>query len=73
MKAYIKNSVNNFDHPEDMRKILEYLNKNGKLNVSNKVVENLYREFSDRYAAGWLCIDEELLEEFADYISKVDI
>ena len=73
MKAYIKNTNYTFYYPEDMKKILDYLNKNGKLNVSDKTVENLYCDFSDRYAAGWLCVNEELLEEFADYIAEVEL
>lgn len=73
MRAYIPNSESNFDYPEDMSKILDYLNKNGQLNVQPNTVEALYREFSDRYSAGWMCVNDDLLEEFANWLSEVEI
>lgn len=82
MKAFIRNTETNFRYPEDMAKILAYLNEHGKLQVSEKTVEKLYFDFSeDRYCASWMGIpdnsyDEDfpnLLEEFADWLSEIDI
>jgi len=74
MKAYIKTSNTKFNYPTQMEILLKYLNENGKLFISDYKVEDLYREFSSEiYHVGWLHVDEEALEEFADFLSKVDI
>ena len=74
MRVYIKNEANDFEYPEEMAKILNHLNANGKLLVSAKTVENLYRDFSDElYCAGWMGINQKLLEEFADWLEKIDL
>lgn len=82
MKAFIKNTETKFRYPEQMAKILAYLNEHGKLQISEQTVEKLYFDFSeDRYCASWMGIpdkapDEDfpnLLEEFADWLSEIDI
>lgn len=74
MKVYVPNNTNyHFSYPEDMEKILKYLNENGKLYVSPKTIENYYYDFSWTYAAGWLGVNEEILEEFADYLSEIEL
>lgn len=73
MRAYIKNESVVFDYPEDMEKILRYLKANGTLNIQPSTVERLYYDFSDTHACGWCIVDEERLEEFADYLSEVEL
>ena len=72
MKIYKRNEVNNFTYPEDMKLILDYLNSHGKILVKESVIESLYYEFSDReYDAGWMGVNEQMLEEFEEWL--VDI
>lgn len=72
MKVYTPNKED-YTYPDEMEKILDYLSKHGKIHVSGKTIERLYEDFSDtRYCAGWMCVSNELLEEFADWLSEVD-
>ena len=73
MKVYIKRAESCFDYPDEMAKILTYLTENGSLNVSENTVERLYREFSEGRAAGWLCVDDEVLEDFANWLADLDL
>lgn len=73
MKAYIKNK-SKFDYPEEMEKILDYLNKWGNLNISAKEVEELYREYSEEvWCAGWIEVHDHILPSFADWLSEVEV
>ena len=73
MKVYKRNYEYNYDYPEDMKKILDYLNDHGKILVSGRCIEMLYREFSDEhYCAGWMIVDERTLEEFEDWLERYD-
>lgn len=74
MKAYVKNWRYAYYYPEDMEKILDYLNENGMVQVSRKSVENFYHEFSqDNYGVGWKAPEPEIIAEFADWLSEIDI
>lgn len=74
MKAFTYKNENSYEFPEDMEKILTYLNDIGKLHINNKMVEMYYREFCEEYyCAGWLKLDDEILEEFAQYLSEKDV
>ena len=74
MKIYIKNASACYDHPEDIGAILSYLAEKGKILCSDETVERMYREFSDdMYAAGWMCVDERILEEFSDWLAEIDL
>ena len=46
MKVYDLWKKDNFDYPEEMQKILDYLKAHGDLKVSASTAERLYREFS---------------------------
>lgn len=73
MKVYEKFDYT-LDRPADMEKIMSYLNEHGKLNVHAGTVERLYYEFSEEVAsASWLIPDEPWLEEFADWLSNVNL
>jgi hypothetical protein len=73
MKVYERNEVNNFRYPEEMKRILDYLNEHGKIFVKDSVIEDLYYEFSsDKYEAGWMGVNEQMLEEFEDWLNDYD-
>jgi len=73
MKAFEFRKCGKFDYPDDMELILNYLNERGKLNVSENRVESLYRKFSTNcYCAGWMGVND-VLEEFAEWLSDCDI
>lgn len=70
MKAWIRKKTYKFRYPDDMERILSYLNENGKILVSDKRVEELYGEFSNQYSASWLSVRDENLEDFADWLEE---
>lgn len=73
MKAYIKNK-SDFDYPEEMEKILAYLEKYGTLNISPKEVELKYSEYSeDRWCASWIAVRDHILPDFANWLSEVEV
>lgn len=73
MRVYEKHSSQDFDYPDDMKRILDYLNEHGMLLVKPLTVEKLYHDFSkDRYAV-WLYVDDDVLEEFANWLDELDI
>ena len=74
MKVYERNESIDFVYPDEMIKILDYLNKHGKILVEPSTIESLYFSFSnERYCAGWMIVDQELLEEFEEWLTEVDI
>ena len=74
MKVYVKNAQYKYQFPEDMERILTYLNENGELFVDGFTVEKLYEKFSDEcYCAGWITVDHYTLSEFADWLEKYDL
>ena len=73
MRVYEKHDSQDFDYPDDMKHILDYLNEHGTLLVKPLTVEKLYHDFSkDRYAV-WLYVDDDVLEEFANWLDELDI
>lgn len=74
MKVYERNECLDFAYPDDMKRILDYLNTHGKILVKPSTIESLYYDFSDeRYSASWLYVDEQILEEFEDWLTEKDI
>lgn len=73
MKVYDLWKKDNFDYPEEMQKILDYLKAHGDLKVSASTVERLYREFSSEYSAGWLIANDEYLTEFAEWLDEYEL
>lgn len=74
MKVYTKHDECTFDYPEEMDQILKYLEAHGTLLVSARAVQSLYRDYScERWAAGWIGVNEERLEEFADWLAEIEI
>lgn len=73
MKAYIQNE-REFDYPEDMERILAYLEKHGTLNISHGEVERLYRKYSeDTWCAGWVEATDRKIAGFAQWLSEVEV
>lgn len=76
MRVYVKNGESDetqFRYPEDMKKIMDYLQAHGTVQVQEKSIELFYEIFSDsQYDAGWLHVNDQILEEFADWLSKKD-
>lgn len=74
MKVYERNEYDNFTYPDEMAKILDYLNKHGKILAKPSTIESLYYDFSDeRYCAGWLCVNEDSLREFEEWLTEKEI
>lgn len=74
MKVYKRNKSYNYTYPDDMECILKYLNEHGKILVNPSAIEYLYYRFSDeRYCAGWMCVNDQVLEEFENYLTEVEI
>ena len=74
MKVYERNESIDFVYPDEMTEILDYLNKHGKILVKPSTIESLYFRFSDeKYSASWMIVDEELLKEFEEWLTEVDI
>lgn len=73
MKAYIQNK-SEFSYPEDMERILAYLEKHGTLNISHREVERLYREYSeDSWCAGWVEATDHKIAGFAKWLSEIEV
>lgn len=73
MKVYERNEPN-FAFPEDMKLILDYLNARGKILVKASTIEDLYYDFSDeKYCAGWMCVDKQILAEFEEWLNELEL
>ena len=60
---------NNTSTNEDVVAIRAYLSRVGDLSATDKEIEDKYAEFSEsKYAAGWMRLDDELLDEFATWL-----
>lgn len=70
MKVYKRHDKYNFAYPDDMEKILNYLRKHGEILANDSTIESLYYDFSDeKYDAGWMGVNEQMLEEFEDWLN----
>ena len=74
MKVFEPFKKYDYEYPEEMEKILQYLSEHGKVNVSGKTIASLYVDFSiEKYDADWKLVTNTTLEEFADYLSDIEI
>lgn len=62
-----------WNHPEDMKTIIEYLESTGKINIDYAILEDLYYEYSDSVCCGWRVVDEDSLPQFAKYLANVEL
>ena len=71
MKAF---KFYNFEYPDEMWKIIHYLEQRGKINIDYMKLEELYEDFSYYvYCAQWMVVTNERLEEFAEYLSEYEV
>lgn len=80
MKVYRRKKTDIFEHPEDMERILSYLEEYGEILVSPKIIEKLYHIYSKEvFVINWknlngdipysIC-DEILLENFESWLEQ---
>lgn len=70
MRVYERNPELEYAYPEDMKRILDYLNERGKILVKELVIERLYSDFSHEvYSASWMSVSESSLERFEDWLA----
>lgn len=73
MRVYERKIYFDFDYPDDMKMILDYLNERGEILVGELGIQSLYYEFSnEKYEASWLKVNEQFLEEFEDWLEHYD-
>ena len=73
MRVYERKYKFDFDYPEDMKLILDYLNEHGEILVGELAIEDLYRDFSDeKYCTSWMGVNEQRLAEFEDWLEHYD-
>lgn len=59
---------------EDIKEIYDYLKNNGTINIKYETINSLYGRFcAQEYSASWLNVNSEILEEFARWLSKIEI
>lgn len=62
---------NNTSTNKDVVAIRAYLSRIGDLSATDEEIEEKYAEFSEsKYAAGWMRLDDELLDEFATWLDN---
>ena len=62
-----------WDHPEDMKTIIDCLETKGKINIEYRLLEDLYYDYSESVDCGWCCVDDISLEQFAEFLSRVKL
>ena len=73
MRVYNRKFKFDYEYPEDMKLILDYLNEHGEILTGELVIEKLYRDFSDeKYCASWMGVNTQMLEEFEDWLEHYD-
>ena len=73
MRVYEKHLSQDFDYPDEMERILDYLNEHGTVLVKPLTIEKLNYEFSeDRYCAKWMCVNDDVLEELSNRLGEYD-
>ena len=68
-----KRSYANCDHPIDMLLIMDALESKGEVLVSVETIENLYYEFSNKCACGWRIVNEDSINEFAEWLDEYEL
>ena len=71
MKIYEK--YEQYEFPDDMKKIMGYLQEHGTVLVSTSTIEKFYRKYSEEeFCAQWMVVDENILEHFSDWLYEFD-
>lgn len=59
---------------DDLEEVKVYLKSKGVINIKYKSLDHLYRRFCDQeYSASWMSINSVILEEFAIWLSKIEV
>ena len=65
---YFKKRENRYTD-NDVATIRAYLSRVGDLSATDEEIEDKYADFSEsKYAAGWMRLDDMLLDEFATWL-----
>lgn len=68
---YFKKTKKNTSTSEDVAAIRAYLTQIGDLSATDEEIEDSYAYFSEnKYAAGWMRLDNKLLDEFATWLDS---
>ena len=68
------NVICQFSHPEEMKKIIDYLNeKNWVINCNLETLEKMWYIYSEKCGATWLYPNKYLIEGFIEYVKWIDI
>lgn len=71
MKAF---EFYDFQYPDEMWKIIRYLEQWGKINVDYMKLEKLYEDFSyDVYYAQWMMVSDKTLKGFTKYLTDIEV
>lgn len=62
-----------YNHPDDMKIIIDYLERTGKINIDYELLEDLYYDYSDSVCCGWRIVDDDSLPQFAEYLAHVEL
>lgn len=76
MKVYKLNREHDYskcDRPLDMIFIMNRLEGMGEVLVPVKLIEELYYKFSDEHCCGWRIVDEQSVNEFAEWLDEVEL
>ena len=74
MRAFVPFSKKyKYNHPDDMKIIIDYLERTGKINIDYELLEDLYYDYSDSVCCGWRIVDDESLSQFAEYLANVEL
>ena len=74
MKPFVRNKEYIFTYPDEMKKIISFLESIGTININYDTLERLYYDFSEEcYSASWITVNEDILKEFARWLEDVDI
>ena len=72
-RLYKKPDYSSCNYPEDMATIMRILEKKGEVLVSVDTIEDLYYEFSEKCYCGWRIVDEESVNEFAEWLDEHEL
>lgn len=62
-----------FTYPEEMKTIIDYIEKSGKCNLDYKNLEKAWYVFSEIYDATFLTPDDQFLHDFGEWLTDYDV
>ena len=74
MKVFVSSDENfKYTYPEEMAKIIKYIEDRGTLNVKYPTLEKLWYAFSETRCAAFLIADDATIDEFLDWIHDLEV